>query len=61
MEILSNDQLDLVSGGQMWWVAVVAFVYLNLDKIAESWQGLSDGFNAGLNGDTEAPATECTP
>lgn len=61
MEVLRNDQLDQVSGGQMWWAAVIAFVYLNLDKIADSWNGLADGFSAGLNGDAPDPAAECTP
>ncbi len=61
MEVLNEEKLDQVSGGA-YWVAGLAFVYLNLEKISDSLRGFRDGFEAGFMGQ-EMPAAEpvCRP
>ena len=61
MEILRNDELDAVSGGMMWLAALAVFTYLNLEKLNESFNGLVDGFNAGMNGTDADAGAVCSP
>lgn len=60
MEVIRDEQLDQVSGGRLW-AAVIAFFYLNLEKINESLNGLTDGFEAGFNDTTSNVQATCKP
>lgn len=60
MEVLDQDKLDQVSGGNLW-LAVVAFCFLNLEKISDSAKGLADGYSDGMDGVGGDNGTACTP
>ena len=60
MEVLHHDQLEHVSGGIMW-AALIAFAFLNLEKLNDSLQGLVDGYNAGFATPGGDVGSTCTP
>ena len=70
MDVLTTRELDLpeldaVAGGLSFFAAAVAvagFVYMNLDKLADSYNGFMDGLSAGFNTPAGSDVTAtCTP
>lgn len=63
---LASHELDAVAGGLSFLataVAVGGFIYMNLDKLADSYNGFMDGLSAGFNNTpsgSDVTAT-CTP
>lgn len=53
MDVLTQQEIDSVAGGVAALAVIggiAAFVFLNLDKISDSYHGFMDGLSAGFNG-----------
>jgi len=60
MDLLDQDQLDEVAGGFAWY-AILAFTYMNLEKINDSLQGLIEGYRDGFDHTTVNVEAVCRP
>lgn len=65
MDVLDPHELDAVAGGMSAFAVVAAiggFLYMNLDKVTDSYRGFVAGLGDGFNGTTSGdPTALCTP
>jgi hypothetical protein len=55
---LTTEELDAVAGGLSFLPAILAiggFIYMNLEKVSDSYQGFMDGLSDGFNGPSSDP------